>query len=87
MPTNYRQAFFRIKHLPLSAIEPVACKYFLWGLRGHLGENWSAIGQPHTGRPRQVENVITVQKYSEHLRSAYNAYAAVRHPQYGHGLL
>ena len=87
MPTNDRHTFFHIKHLPLPAVEPVTFKHFLWGSRGYFGENRSATGQPHIGRPRKVENVITVQKYSEHLRSAYDANAAVRHPQYGHGLL
>lgn len=77
---NDRQAYLRIKYLLLSAVEPVACKYFLWSLRGHPGENWSAPGQPHTGRPRQVENVITVQEEPEHFRSADDANAAVRQP-------
>ena len=87
MPANDRHAFCRIKHLPFAAVEPITCKHFLWSPRGHVGKDWSAIGHSHPGRPRQIENVITVQEHPEHVRAADYANAAIWHPESNQGLL
>jgi hypothetical protein len=56
------ETFCRIKHLPLAAVEAVACKYLLRSPRGHLGKNYSPTGQSQIWRPHQVENVITIRE-------------------------
>ena len=80
MPFNNRDGLFYVKYLLLTAFKPVACKHFLWSSRWYLGKNRSAAGQTHAGRARQIENIIAVQKYSEHFSSADNTNAAVRCP-------
>jgi len=87
VPANNRHVFCRIKHLPLAAVEPIACKHFLWSPRGYVGKDRAAIGLSHPGRPRQIENVITVQKHPEHVRAADDANAAISHPESNQGLL
>src|SRR5476651_602010 len=64
----------------------MAFKYLLRRLCRHLGKDRPATGQPHAGRPRQVENVITIQKKPEHFRAADDANAGVWRPQRGQGL-
>src|SRR5271169_6856763 len=72
-PANDRQAFCRIKHLLLAPVEAVGCKHLLRSPRGHLRKDRSATRQSHIRRPRQVENVITVQENPEHLRTPNHA--------------
>jgi hypothetical protein len=72
--------------MPLAAVEAMACKHFLRSPRGHLRKDRSPAGQSHIGRPRQVENVITVQEHREHVRTADDANAAVWRPE-SQGLL
>src|ERR1019366_8630686 len=73
--------------MPLAAVEAMACKHFLRSPRGHLRKDRSPAGQSHIGRPRQVENVITVQKHPENVCTANDANAAVRRPEQSQGLL
>jgi hypothetical protein len=72
--------------MPLAAVEAMACKHFLRSPRGHLRKDRSPTGQSHIGRPRQMENVITVQEHREHVRTADDANAAVWRPE-SQGLL
>ena len=52
LPANDRQAFCRIKHLPLAAVEAIACKHVLRSSRGHLRKDRLPTGKAYIGRPR-----------------------------------
>lgn len=80
VPLNDCYAFFQVKELLLSALEPMVCKHLFWSLRRYSGEYWQPARQTYGGRARQIKDVITVQKYSENFRSANHTNAAVPHP-------
>ena len=87
VPFNNRHAIFHVKQLGRPRFQPMLCKHILWRSRRHLGKDRSTAGQMYAGRARQKEDVITIQKYSEHLRSTDNANAVIRRPQHCQGLL
>src|SRR3974390_291069 len=80
VPLNDCYAFFEVKELLLSALEPMVSKHFFWSLRRYSGEYWQPARQTYGGRARQIKDVITVQKYSENFRSPNHTNAAVPHP-------
>src|ERR1700737_4334999 len=65
----------------------MTCKHFLRSPCGHFRKDRLPTWQSHTGRPRQVENVITVQEHPEHVCTANDASAAVWRPEHSHGFL
>ena len=87
MPLNNRHGIFYVEQLRRSGLQPMSCKHILRSSCRHLGKYWSTAGQVNAGRARQKEDVITVQKYSEHLRSANNSNAVIRFSQHCQGLL
>ena len=80
VPLNDCYAFFQVKELLLSALEPMVCKRLFWSLRRYSGEHWQPARQTYGGRARQIKDVIMVQEYSENFRSANHTNAAVAHP-------
>jgi len=65
----------------------MSCKHILRSSCRHLGKDRSTAGQVNAGRARKKEDVITVQKYSEHFRSANDANAVIWLSQHCQGLL
>jgi hypothetical protein len=71
----------------LAAVEAVGCEHLLRSPRGYLRKDRAATGQSHIRRPRQVENVITVQEHPEHLRTPNDANDTVWRPEHSQGFL
>jgi hypothetical protein len=86
LPTDDRQACYRIEHLKWAGVEAMTGKHVLRGPRRHIGKDRSSTGQSHIRHPRQVEKIVVVQEHLKHIRAANNANAAARRAEHRQGV-
>ena len=87
LPGDDREASCWFKQLTLTAFKAMTNKHFFRGSCRHVWEDRPATGQSNMRRPRQMENLITVQKHPEHVRAPNNPNAAVWCPECSQSLL
>ena len=69
----------------LTGLKPVTFKHLFRRSHRYVRKYRSSTWKAHTGRAGQIEDIISIQKKSKHVRSADHRNAALRNSQHRHG--
>ena len=78
-PTHDDDALFGVEHLAFARRQIMAGQDSFRGAVRNAVKDRPAAGQYHSGRTRQMKNVVEIEKQIEHVRAADDPHASIWH--------